>query len=202
MSANASPNIPFAALSPADQLERLTVAFEGCFTDMNTVLMRAEEFHGPEPIYLPEADSEPAKIGYAHGFVRSLLHEAAHWTVAGKHRLTQIDYGYWYAPDGRNLEEQRAFEAAEVKPQAIEWLCCQALGIGFEPSLDNLHLISSDALSPSAYDDGASFTQALKIQLQRFSSGEHKLPPRAARWIACLRALNSGRSSLASAKHA
>ena len=191
MSANASPNTPFAALSPADQLERLTVAFEGCFTDMNTVLMRAEDFHGPEPIYLPEADSEPAKIGYAHGFVRSLLHEAAHWTVAGKHRLTQIDYGYWYAPDGRNLEEQRAFEAAEIKPQAIEWLSCQALGIGFEPSLDNLHLISSDALEPSTYDDGRSFTQALKIQLQRFSSGEDKLPPRAARWIACLQSLKS-----------
>ena len=190
MSANASPNTPFAALSPADQLERLTVAFEGCFFEMNTVLMRAEEFHGPEPIYLPEADSEPAKIGYAHGFVRSLLHEAAHWTVAGKHRLTQIDYGYWYAPDGRKLEEQRAFEAAEVKPQAIEWLCCQALGIGFEPSLDNLHLVSGGAPSESEYDGGAGFQLALKAQHQRFLTAEDRLPPRAARWIACLQCLN------------
>ncbi len=174
------------------------MAFEDCFTEMNTVLMRAEDFHGHEPIYLPGAGSQPAKIGYAHGFVRSLLHEAAHWTVAGKHRLTQIDYGYWYAPDGRNLDEQRAFEAAEVKPQAIEWLCCQALGIGFEPSLDNLHLISSDALDPSAYDGGASFTQALKHQHQRFCLNKDPLPPRAARWIACLQSVKSSPSALLS----
>ena len=188
-------DVPFSGLSQDEQLNQLTLAFAHCFYELNTLVMRAEDFHGPEPIYLPEADNQPAKIGYAHGFVRSLLHEVAHWTVAGKHRRTQIDYGYWYAPDGRSLNEQRAFEAAEVKPQAIEWLCCEALGIGFEPSLDNLHLINSSERAGD-YDGGLSFTRALKDQRERYAGGHERLPARAARWIACLEALSLGSAIL------
>ena len=39
------------------------------------------------------------------------------------------DYGYWYAPDGRNAEQQSAFYSVEVKPQAIEALFCEALDL-------------------------------------------------------------------------
>src|SRR3546814_2809228 len=46
----------------------------------------------------------------------------AHWCLAGAARRRQDDYGYWYAADGRDLEQQHLFEQVEVKPQALELL--------------------------------------------------------------------------------
>lgn len=92
-----------------------------------------------EPIYLPASDDEPRhRIVFAHGYFNSALHELAHWCVAGTERRLLEDYGYWYCPDGRNAEQQAAFEQVEVKPQALEWWFALACGRRFRTSRDNL----------------------------------------------------------------
>ena len=50
----------------------------------------------------------------------------------------QRDFGYWYAPEGRDHVSQRAFEAVEEKPQALEWLFSLACAYPFQVSVDNL----------------------------------------------------------------
>src|SRR5690606_31386666 len=71
-------------------------------------------------------------------YFRSALHEVAHWCVAGAERRTREDYGYWYAPDGRDATQQANFLHVEVMPQALELLFCAACGHDFRVSLDNL----------------------------------------------------------------
>lgn len=94
---------------------------------------------GEEPIYLPANGSNPyAQIVFSHDYFASALHEVAHWCVAGAERRKQVDYGYWYAPDGRNAEQQKRFEQVEVRPQALEWLFSRAAGFRFRLSADNL----------------------------------------------------------------
>lgn len=101
----------------------------------NTVLVRGEQ----EPIYLPvDKGQDPARIVFAHGFYSSALHEISHWCVAGTERRKHVDFGYWYAPDGRSPEQQREFEGLEIKPQAIEWILAMAAGFRFRVSCDNL----------------------------------------------------------------
>lgn len=101
----------------------------------NTLLQRGTD----EPIYLP-ADTNNAKhrIQFAHGYFTSALHEISHWCIAGKKRRQLVDFGYWYQPDGRTLEQQQEFSQVEVKPQALEWVFSQAANIKFNLSLDNL----------------------------------------------------------------
>ena len=111
--------------------------FNQCFASShNTRLERGDV----EPIYLP-ADKEMThhRIVFAHGFYASALHEVAHWLLAGEARRLQEDYGYWYCPDGRNDEQQRQFEAVEIKPQAIEWALSLSCGFHFNVSCDNLN---------------------------------------------------------------
>jgi len=110
-----------------------------------------------EPEYFPANEHEPAKIQFAHGFFNSALHEISHWTIAGAKRRLLPDLGYWYAPDGRTKEQQDLFEQVEIKPQAIEWLFAQSFGRKFRVSL-----------------------------VQRYFSGEAKLPVDAARFIECI----------------
>lgn len=95
---------------------------------------------GAEPIYLP-ADNNCVfhKVVFTRDYVASALHEVAHWSLAGKKRRQQVDYGYWYSPDGRSVEQQRSFEQAEIKPQALEWVLSQAAGLNFRISADNLN---------------------------------------------------------------
>lgn len=112
-----------------------------------------------EPLYRPASNRRAYhEIAYAHGFFRSALHEIAHWCVAGKVRRQLVDYGYWYEPDGRNAEQQQAFEKVEVKPQAYEWLLSLSCGHEFEVSLDNLN----GDVDPDRYQ----FTQAVIEQAQ------------------------------------
>ena len=93
-----------------------------------------------EPIYLPADENRPYHaIFFAHGFFSSALHECAHWLIAGKERRKQIDYGYWYVPEGRTLEQQSFFQQVEVKPQALEWILSVAAGHRFHLSRDNLN---------------------------------------------------------------
>lgn len=94
-----------------------------------------------EPYYEP---GSPNIIYFREDFVRSALHEVAHWCVAGSTRRTLPDYGYWYAPDGRDEAQQTAFYGVEVKPQAVEKVFCMAAGIPFKVSVDNLSVSLSD----------------------------------------------------------
>jgi len=89
-----------------------------------------------EPVYLPGA---PHRILYTRDYFRSALHEVAHWCVAGAERRHREDYGYWYAPDGRDAAQQASFLHVEVAPQALELLFCAACGHDFRVSLDNLN---------------------------------------------------------------
>lgn len=119
------------------QSQDLIRLFETCFAcDYNTILVGG----GDEPEYLPAGGtSAQHRIIFTRDYFRSALHEIAHWCVAGEQRRMLPDFGYWYAPDGRNAEQQRKFELVEVKPQALEWLFCAAARHPFSVSLDNLN---------------------------------------------------------------
>lgn len=119
------------------EVSDLITIFNLCFLDeLNTILVKGDD----EPIYLPHDSSRPHnQIVFAHGFFASALHECAHWLVAGAKRRELIDFGYWYEPDGRTVEQQKLFQVVEVKPQAIEWILSQACGFKFRVSSDNLN---------------------------------------------------------------
>ena len=132
-----------------------------------------------EPYYEP---GSPHRIYFRADYVRSALHEVAHWCVAGSRRRQLADYGYWYSPDGRGVAQQQAFFAVEARPQAIERCFCEAIGIPFSPSVDNV---------------GA---QIEPQQLRRFEARIEEwcnqfertgLPLRAARFITVLRSTTS-----------
>ncbi len=100
---------------------------------------------GDEPIYLPADQNHPHhRVIFARGFFASALHEIAHWTIAGEKRRQLEDYGYWYQPDGRDAHTQAAFEAVEVKPQAIEWILAASCGFRFQVSCDNVSGVEPD----------------------------------------------------------
>lgn len=95
---------------------------------------------GAEPIYLPaDANYSYHRIICTHDYYESALHEISHWCIAGSDRRLLVDFGYWYEPDGRSVEQQRAFESVEVKPQALEWILSEACGRRFRVSVDNLN---------------------------------------------------------------
>lgn len=121
----------------AHHYQDLITVFNRCFSEQyNTRLIKGEE----EPLYLPaDEDNQHHAIYFAHGFFSSALHECAHWLIAGKERRQQVDFGYWYVPDGRSAEQQTLFQSVEVKPQAMEWVLSQATGHSFRVSIDNLN---------------------------------------------------------------
>lgn len=116
----------------ASRVERV---FNATFARLQTRLTGGAQ----EPLYAPAIP--PATLHtlyYRENFFASALHESAHWCIAGQARRQQVDFGYWYSPDGRNPQEQAAFESVEVKPQALEWFFSHACGYAFDVSLDNL----------------------------------------------------------------
>lgn len=122
-------------------LARICTIFEQEFgLATNTKLLGGAD----EPVYLP-ADGEHGcnRLFYREDYLSSALHEIAHWCIAGEARRKLEDFGYWYNPDGRTVEQQRIFEAAEVKPQALEWMFSVACGQSFRLSVDNLEGDSS-----------------------------------------------------------
>lgn len=141
--------------------------FRDCFLgDYRTVLLGGAE----EPLYQPApAAGELHRIYYRKDYPASALHEVAHWCIAGAARRTHLDYGYWYAPDGRDAHQQRAFEQVEVKPQALEWHFARACNRDFRLSADNLE-------GESVCLNG--FAAAVREQARRYCSDG--LPPRAA----------------------
>jgi len=153
----------------------------------NTVLLG----YADEPLYQPaDKPNTQHKIHFSHDYAASALHEIAHWTVAGAQRRLQVDYGYWYAPDGRDARQQSLFEQVEVKPQAIEWIFSLAAGMPFNISADNLNA-----------DLGASeqFKQAVWQQACDYLD-KHSLPPRAAQFSQALLKYFGTHSTLTSAQ--
>jgi elongation factor P hydroxylase len=147
--------------------------FAACFADSyNTELVA----NGAEPEYIPADSHNPRhRIIFTRDYFRSALHEIAHWCVAGEARRQLHDFGYWYAPDGRSAAQQAAFEAVEVKPQALEWLFCEAAGHPFRVSLDNLSGEPTDALP---------FRQRVVEQVGRYL--EEGIPARPAQFVKAL----------------
>ncbi len=122
-----------------------------------------------EPLYQPALDAGGEHcIYYRQDFFASALHEVAHWCIAGPQRRLLIDYGYWYAADGRDESQQRSFEKLEIKPQAIEWHFALACQRPFRISNDNLSLQS---------DSSGSFVRAVCDQAR--ADALAGLPPRA-----------------------
>lgn len=119
------------------QVQWLMAAFARWFVHRQTVLVRGDD----EPQYYAKTAELPAQIVFAHGFFASCLHEISHWCIAGQRRRGLDDFGYWYAPDGRNAAQQREFEQVEIAPQALECLFTLALGKRFRVSTDNLNAI-------------------------------------------------------------
>lgn len=117
-------------------LNDIVTLFDGIFADSyQTRLVKG----GDEPLYLPATRDRPYhQIIFARGYFASALHEISHWCIAGDKRRQLEDYGYWYLPDGRNAEQQQAFEQAEIAPQALEKLFTQACERTFHVSVDNL----------------------------------------------------------------
>lgn len=133
---------PLTEPAPAARIARV---FDGCFgaaDGLNTRLCGGFD----EPYYRPASGGCGFhRIEFTRDYPASALHEAAHWCVAGAARRQQPDYGYWYAPDGRDEAQQQLFERVEIKPQALEWIFARACGLGFRVSADNL----ASGLGPS-----------------------------------------------------
>ena len=130
-----------------------------------------------EPYYQPGA---PHRVYFRADYVRSALHEVAHWCVAGARRRQLPDYGYWYSPDGRDAEQQQAFFAVEARPQAIERYFCEATGIPFRPSVDNV----GAHIEPQQLRRFEARIQEWCDQFERIG-----LPPRADRFVTALRSM-------------
>lgn len=148
---------------------QLIQIFSDCFEEQyQTRLVKGEG----DPVYLPRSADRPLhEIRFAHGFFSSALHECAHWLIAGHARRQREDFGYWYEPDGRSVEQQRQFEQVEIKPQAIEWILSNAAGYRFRVSVDNLS---------GTVTDSNPFKTAVHQQVMHYvSSG---LPQRADRF--------------------
>ena len=114
---------------------RIEQVFAKCFGQRYATCL-----HGgvTEPLYEPARGDRMAILHYRHDYFASALHEVAHWCIAGKERRNLIDFGYWYADDGRSESQQSAFESVEFKPQALEWYFARACGWRFQISVDNL----------------------------------------------------------------
>ena len=156
--------------SEAKQVDWLILHFNHWFSHLNVTLVKGDF----EPEYFPATETAPARIQFAHGFFNSALHEISHWTIAGDKRRLLPDLGYWYAPDGRTADQQTLFEQVEIKPQSIEWLFAQSFGRKFRVSLDNL---------TGEGGNGTTFKDNVFAQVQRYFSGEVKLPRDASLFI-------------------
>jgi len=123
-------------MAKIENAQQLSGLFNSLFREsFNTVLVGGAE----EPIYLPaDSEHEYNRVVFRHDYISSAFHEISHWCIAGTERLTKVDFGYWYNPDGRTKEQQKIFESVEIKPQALEWLLSEAAGHKFNLSADNL----------------------------------------------------------------
>ena len=163
-------------ISEQQRLQSIIQLFDNLFLNTeNTQLLGGAD----EPLYIPSSsEAVPHQLIFRENFVSSALHEIAHWCIAGKVRRLEQDFGYWYQPDGRTVDEQLNFESMEVKPQALEWIFSNACGQKFTPSADNLNALENLA-------DDTAFKQALVQQAQDWCKSQ-QLPPRAKIFIDAL----------------
>ncbi len=118
------------------RLNNLTKVFHELFREAYRTCLKGG---GSEPLYRPASSAEGLHtIEFSYDYFSSALHEIAHWCIAGPERLEKLDYGYWYAPDGRSESQQAEFEMVEVKPQALERILSFASCQRFRISADNL----------------------------------------------------------------
>lgn len=150
----------------------LEEVFHDCFGDSFDTRLQGG---AGEPLYEPARAVGPARIHYREDFTASLLHEVAHWCIAGSRRRDLEDYGYWYVPDGRDAARQAAFERVEARPQALEWHFSLACGLPFRVSLDNL-----GGQSPTT----TVFCEAVAAEARRLC--REALPPRGERFRSAL----------------
>jgi elongation factor P hydroxylase len=129
--------------------ERLERVFNVCFA----LPYGARLFGGAdEPLYQPAAvEGDCNALYYRQDYFASALHEVSHWCIAGAQRRQQLDFGYWYAPEGRCANQQLAFEVVERKPQALEWYFSRACDYGFQVSADNLELANAGGQDAMAF---------------------------------------------------
>ncbi|MDA9664371.1 elongation factor P hydroxylase [bacterium] len=140
-----------------------------------------------EPVYLPaDAVYSYNRLFYRQDYLSSALHEIAHWCIAGQARLQLEDFGYWYHPDGRSSQQQKSFEKAEVKPQALEWMFSLACGHRFSLSTDNLNNHSY-----AGQVAGNEFAEAVVDQVKTWCDGS-RLPIRAAQFLSRLAISSDG----------
>ncbi len=155
-------------------VDELAAVFNQCFERSHRTRL---EPGAHEPLYLPASDPEDVhRIYSTHDYFASALHEVSHWCIAGQARRQQLDYGYWYEPDGRSAQQQLAFEQVEFKPQALEWIFSRCCNSDFRLSVDNL-------MSPDA-GASVSFKEAVVGQAQRYL--RQGLPARAERFALSL----------------
>lgn len=163
------------------QSSRLEQVFADCFADSERTRLLGG---AREPLYVPAGEVQEDRVEdwhrlyYREDYFASALHEVSHWCIAGRERRRQRDFGYWYAPDGRGPEQQAAFQAVEVKPQALEWCFAQACGFPFQVSLDNLDGGDEARASEAAF-------RAAVIERANWLR-EHGLPPRAQQFFDAL----------------
>jgi elongation factor P hydroxylase len=156
--------------------ERLERVFDRCFAAEFQTCLRGG---AAEPLYQPAI--EPGQLNilwYREDFFASALHEVAHWCIAGDKRRRQVDFGYWYAPDGRSAQQQAAFEVVETEPQALEWFFSLACDYRFTLSADNL-----DVDNGQLPDNGAFQLRVVDRAARWQRTG---LPDRAARFYNAL----------------
>jgi elongation factor P hydroxylase len=145
---------------------------ESFFVGHRTLLVGGAE----EPLYQPAGSPAGVhRIYYRADYFASALHEVAHWCIAGEARRKLVDYGYWYAADGRDKEQQQEFERVEVRPQAIEWHFAHACGRRFHLSIDNLE---------GGSDSATTFAEAVREQALRYC--RDGLPSRAEKFARAL----------------
>ena len=154
--------------------DTIAEVFDRCFLASHNTRLRGA---APEPLYEPATGDTPALIHFREDYAASALHEVAHWCIAGRERRQQVDYGYWYAADGRSEAQQRRFMRVEARPQALEWCFSQAAGLGFRLSLDNLD-------APPTAAQRQRFAAAVHAAAQRLR--ERGLPVRAQRFFSAL----------------
>jgi elongation factor P hydroxylase len=133
MSVSVQTVLPAERVFVAARLERV---FADCFAaELQTRLHSGAQ----EPFYQPAMQADDVHVlSYRADYFASALHEVAHWCIAGPVRRQQVDFGYWYAPDGRTESQQQSFEAVEYQPQALEWYFSRACAYRFQVSVDNL----------------------------------------------------------------
>lgn len=163
-------SVAAAAGGDAFACARLERVFAACFArEFRTRLMGG----APEPLYQPALrPGEEHRLYYREDYFASALHEVAHWCIAGPMRRRRVDFGYWYIPDGRTQQQQRAFESVEYRPQALEWFFSRACGHRFRASADNLRGTAGDLPG-----DGSRFNRL--ILQQALNWRQRGLPGRA-----------------------